>query len=277
MVFDDLFKFCSLSINSLSALSHSCAWFAKQDSFNDPFEGIYKISESYTTEKLLDFVVLELVKTKNIEVKKAEEIVDERYRANPDATVALILKGINKIHQDKAEYARNLGVLSTSADIPDDARSHVTNILMWSHYGDGLRGICIKFDAEELYKSLCELNGNDKFAWAKVDYDNKPHIIEFLPASDEDDFSYIKALQLKHDQWGYECECRIFCSKTGLKHFSRKSVKSIYIGDKMPADNEALIIDLMKSNYPHAEIYKVKIDTESFGIKISKKERSDSK
>lgn len=271
LVFEDIYKFFSLSINSLSALSHRSAWFANQDSFNDPFEGIHKISESYSIEELLGFAESELVESMNIEPQEARKIVSEKYSDRPDEAEKSILELVYDMHRVKKEHARNLGVLSTSADIPNHSRSHIFNMLMWSHYGDGLRGFCINFDAKELYRSLAELNDESKFSWAKVKYDSKPHLIELLSVSDDNDFSYIEALQVKHEQWQYEFECRLFCNKTGLKKFSEKSVKSVYIGEKMSSDNESLIIDLIESNYPHAEICKVKIDTESYGIRVGKK------
>lgn len=206
-----------------------------------------------------------------IDINEAREQIKTNYHADQDGYLKHILDGAYKIHELKKNYARNLGILSTSADIPDDLRSHVANMLMWSHYGDGLKGFCIHYDAKELYRSLKELNPNSIFANCKVDYDKKPREIDLLSACGEDDMSYIKALQIKHEQWGSECECRIFCNQVGLRYFSQNSVKSIFIGDKMPSNEEALLIKLTETNYPNAEIKKVKIDKESFGIKVGKK------
>lgn len=144
-------------------------------------------------------------------------------------------------------------------------------MLMWSHYSDGLRGFCINYDAKELYRSLKELNPNCIFATYKIDYDKKPREIDLLSACNEEDISYIKALQIKHEQWSYECECRIFCNQVGLRYFSQDSVKYIFIGDKMPNNEAALLIKLVEANYPNAEIKRIKIDEESFCIKVGKK------
>ena len=242
MIFNDLYKFSSVNVNSLSALSNKCVWFAKQGAFNDPFEGIYKLNSQYTNNQLLEFATSMVNDESNITITEAREQIKTNYHADQDGYLKLILDGAYKIHELKKNYARNIGMLSTSADMPDDPRSHVANMLMWSHYGDGLKGFCIHYDAKELYSSLKELNPSSIFATCKVDYDKKPREIDLLSASEEDDISYVKALQIKHEQWGYECECRIFCNQIGLQYFSRNSVKSIFIGDKMPSYEEALVI-----------------------------------
>lgn len=271
MIFDYLYKFQSVNINALSALSNQNLWFAKQESFNDPFEGAFKLDDSCSDSDLINLGVGSLLKTQDMTQPDALLQVTKRFSENPLGFRKDMMEFAFSRNDRLREYAKDCGILSLSADIPRDKRSNVVNGLMWSHYGDGLRGYCLKFDGKELYESFAKLNGGTKFSWAKMDYDTKPRTIGLLSGADSKKFAYLKALQIKHAQWEYECECRIFGNSVGLNKFSKGSLKAIYIGEKMPENEELLLVEIIERQYPEADIFKVKIEAGSFDIKIGRK------
>lgn len=275
MEFERLYKFHSMSVNSLSALATKTVWFSNQVSLNDPFEGVSNIVEPESSEETISqsvkFVSSIIEKEANISNHEAHEIALEKYLENPNDFLEVARAQAIKENEIALNYARDMGIFSTAADIPNDSKTQAANMLLWSHYSDGLRGYCIQFDAKELYDSLKKDNPESIFAWAKVDYVTKPHELDMFSFVDNGNFNYFKQLQTKHEQWGYECECRIICNDQGLKKISTSSVKALYIGEKIEESQEHLLLTIFEHNYPNADIYKVKIDDKSYGIRIGKK------
>jgi hypothetical protein len=144
-------------------------------------------------------------------------------------------------------------------------------VALWSHYGDGLRGFCIKYDAKVFFESLKELNNKATFDSAPVNYVKKPHEVDTYSMSTKNSLNYIKSLQNKHEHWSYECECRILCNSSGFKMFLPEAVHSIFIGGKMLSNQESLLIDVIEKNYPIVEICQVFIDENSYGVKVVNK------
>ena len=134
--------------------------------------------------------------------------------------------------------------------------SEAQNLLMWSHYADGLRGFCLEFDENELfvedeYKYLVPVNYTDK----------PPHIDSFVYAVTHDQFEYAAehgyeeyegelrrkelneimrtAVASKLKEWSYEKETRLVIQtdgkdKTAIPYkYPSHSLKSIIIGEKM--------------------------------------------
>ncbi|WP_417596377.1 DUF2971 domain-containing protein [Oceanospirillum sp.] len=275
MNFDYIYKFHTVTDNSKNALLNRKIWLSTQDSLNDPFEGvtktIYPSDREALITKCVNYMIEMLCDEKNLEKSHVKDIVLQRYLENPEAFLETVVEQAQKEHKSAIEHTRNLGIYSTSADIPNDERSHIANMIMWSLYADGFKGFCIKYNAKELYRSLRELNAADTFSYTKVNYVTRPHEIDLFSLVHKGNFEYLKALQCKHDQWGHECECRILCTTTGLKEISQKSIEAIYFGDKIPDQNEIDLIEIMQQSFPSTPIFRVKLDDQSYGIRVGKK------
>ncbi|HEH9425825.1 TPA: DUF2971 domain-containing protein [Aeromonas sobria] len=275
MIFDSLYKFHAVNDNSMSALKNKNIWFSTQHSLNDPFEGIIKTiypkSESERVAKSIRYAISMRLDEGISDRVKAEEFVLERYMENPEEFLNTVRQQAENKHYNEIEYTKSCGIYSTSSDIPGDNRSHVANMLMWSLYADGFSGFCIKYDAKKLYKSLVDLNTDDSFAYAKVNYVTKPHEVDIYSLVHKRKLDCLKAIQFKHEQWGHECECRIVSNTTGLKRIDPESFEAVYFGDKISEKNQHDLIEIIEASYPSADIFRVKLDTESYGVRIGKK------
>lgn len=275
MNFNYIYKFHTITDYSKNALLNRKIWFSTQDSLNDPFEGvtksIYPSDRDALITKCINYMTEILCDEESLDKLQAQNIVLQRYFKNPDVFLEMVFKQAHKEHNFAIEHTRSLGIYSTSADIPNDKRSHIANMIMWSLYADGFRGFCIKYNAKELYRSLREFNSEDKFSYTKVNYVTKPHEVDLLSLVHKGNFEYLKALQCKHEQWGHECECRILCTSTGLKEISQSSIEAIYFGDKISYKNEMDLIEIMQQSFPNTPIFRVKLDDQSYGIKVGKK------
>lgn len=141
------------------------------------------------------------------------------------------------------------------------------NTLMWSHYADKHKGICIEYDISPL---LCKCK-ND-FILRKINYDRTAIInknIDYLNNIELYDLNLlIDLFSIKSKEWRYEDEYRILYydrekRKNGLvKHLD---IKSICFGAKTPEDDKKLIrditenIDLYESIFDDKKLFKINI------------------
>ncbi|WP_444905577.1 DUF2971 domain-containing protein [Microbulbifer sp. SSSA008] len=145
---------------------------------------------------------------------------------------------------------------------------HPDRMLMWSHYGDQHRSVCVGFDTEVLMKD-CPKNseGNPLYSEIrKVDYTNT--------RPDENDQN---AIFKKSKEWCYENEYRIVSSAKkghpqwgpGVWKIPKTAIKEVVIGARVPHDLQEKIVNELKFHRPdilrkkavlHAHTYELKIE-----------------
>jgi hypothetical protein len=117
------------------------------------------------------------------------------------------------------------------------------NNLMWSHYTNNHKGICVEYKPE-LFEYLKTLKGYLIF-W-KVKYSDEPPTIKGL----EDINSKVEKIMFnKQSEWKYEKEHRVvfFSDKdTEFIPIDRKYIKSVYIGSRADTEIDRKIISVCK-------------------------------
>lgn len=144
----------------------------------------------------------------------------------------------------------------------------INNLLMWSHYADGLRGFCIEFNESEIFEE------DSNIFLVDVNYTNKPPLIDTLEyAVIQDQYDYAvehgyeeyegelrrfelneiirTAVASKPKEWEYEKERRLVIitpdeNKQPILHkYPLKSIKAIILGEKMDADFKVKISQIL--------------------------------
>lgn len=140
------------------------------------------------------------------------------------------------------------------------------NPLMWSHYGDSHRGLCVEYDFKDVLNNDNIRVFLDEIVYAEervtidsklldqVDLNNiesngKLDILRF----------FIKGLFTKHKVWEYETEWRSVILIDDANNYDRKlrlnNISAIYLGNKMDKDTVEEVVSLMMDlNIP---IYKM--------------------
>lgn len=115
--------------------------------------------------------------------------------------------------------------------------------LMWAHYANGNRGLCIGI----------EVKRNRKFdEYLPIIYDGQPKLIE------KKDFNSDRAkkiLRHKSECWHYEQEVRVFPTSG---HLIDVTVKEVIFGKRANSQLEPLVSQLLKQFQPNAVISKQK-------------------
>lgn len=120
---------------------------------------------------------------------------------------------------------------------------HVDNFLMWSHYANCYRGICIEYRLSEIDNILFPVIYTDKLIRAR-DFMTKEELRKnssngLLEAA-------IRAVISKHSQWAYENEWRIIkvLDKNDIDYVKMPVPQNIYIGFKIDDETRTKIIDI---------------------------------
>ena len=144
---------------------------------------------------------------------------------------------------------------------------HPDKMLMWSHYGDQHRSVCIGFDSEILLKSpplnsegnpLCETIVEVVYTSTRPDADSKTQYFH------------------KSEEWSYEDERRIISSVKkgqpmwgpGVWAIPTAAIREIVLGARMLNRTEQKVVEIAKAAIPDITIRKAVLHMHTFEILI---------
>ncbi len=110
--------------------------------------------------------------------------------------------------------------------------------LMWAHYSDEFRGICIRYDLSKLLADL----GNDA-TFVRMFYNESAPLMH---STDTDSHDLARrALSSKSYRWLYEREWRLFAPQGKASYKMPAATKSIFLGSRINRDVERRIRERM--------------------------------
>lgn len=138
----------------------------------------------------------------------------------------------------RAKLADNLGVLCFS-ECP-------TQILMWSHYADSHKGVCLEFDSDEI-----PIRGWKKYAYHQVKYvDHRS--IDVLKVGYTN--ALLQLLTCKSKDWAYERERRLISIKgKGFQSTRMPAITAITLGAKLNENDISLRRALLDAIQAHQQ------------------------
>ncbi len=232
-------------------ICHNEIYFAAPESFNDPFDCYPDFSHEATDEELMnDYMHLarkhgppvpEAALLRDAQQMLADPMRNPKYGTSSDAI------------QD--EYARHLrseyGVLCVSA-VCDD-------ILMWSHYADFHRGVCLEFD------------GTAKFMQHAfpVSYSKERPTIHMRRDSNETAME--KSLRTKSDHWKYEQEWRLlkYKGQPGVVQFRPENLTGIIFGSEATSVTVDLVRGWVNQRTAPIRLYQASKHRHAFSLDIA--------
>lgn len=159
--------------------------------------------------------------------------------------------------------------------VDDGVVSVESNILMWGHYGDGLKGFKVTFDSASLIASLPKT-----VARAPILYGQSIptlDILEHYRIAAEATSDHERALvaltatshiRTKHDAWRYEQEYRFISPTPGAHSFDAKSIKSVVFGEKMPPSQRKVLSSVLSANTSSIEFKTARVSPGSYDLVI---------
>ena len=176
---------------------------------------------------------------------------DEAFKAVSRMTRAQLLERMRWALNDTAEHA---GVICYS-EVPD-------NVLMWGHYADSHRGICLRFDPH-----IAQIEPSNLVY--RVQYDEaRPMLARFLER--EDSGALAQALTTKAAFWKYEREWRAIENKGANLRlpFDQSFLTGIILGCRASAATEELVRDWVRQRVRPTEILRAVPCPETYAITL---------
>lgn len=269
-----LYKYTSIDgerIDWIKRTLEGWIYFASPSTFNDPFElsPTFEAPNEQTVAKFLD-------KFGSLLTKSA------RARVVREATRKLKSQSINAVD---AEWVSSLGVLCMASD--------PKNLLMWGHYGNSHKGVCLGFDASYA-----------PFSTAKpIRYSSERPSIPLTESPLLNEAATESILLTKSPHWKYEEEWRaikrpvreaekifyqqsiingeaeadevaeLLASEGGHGHFQfePQALRRVIIGARVEPNQKSTIKSLVSSK-PWVSLYQAELDKKYFVINIQKED-----
>lgn len=226
-----LYKYMPINDNTKSSLIERYLWFAKFEDFNDPYEGKVRKDHSYTPYDLEAFIKKRQLNLTKYDIQQlisdADSYIDE---------------GMEKTYN---------GARTCCFSLIND------NMLMWSHYADKHKGLCLELDVLADTTNVFRL-------LMPIQYTNIRESCNYV----RDDFSYIRCFALtKSLDWSYEKEYRSLAIGLADQRFpfDIKMLKRVVFGCKTNEKD----IEMVKSWLPKSMNYsKCKLNEYEFKLDI---------
>jgi hypothetical protein len=253
------YKYRRFEVPCLRVLTHFEIRYSDPRYFNDPLDCNPTITIDVDRNALEQLCYRFLLRTKS---KAAASAVINRYRHISDKRGAS--QGLPKVEdclkrmlveRVKCELDRELdtkGIFSLS--------ERWDSALMWSHYADYHRGLCIEFETDEPpstlrpvnYRGLRSIRASDLVAWKQGSAEAKSRVF--------DTYFYAKA-----GPWRYEKEWRDLHDTNGIE-ISGFLVTGIYFGFRCDRAVLLTVVKLLASDH-NVTLYEIYLPNDGFGLK----------
>lgn len=237
-----LYKYKPINEYTFASLINNTIYFPVAENLNDPFDSqlMYSVDDE-NIEDIIGSLYEDHRVPEGVNKNELERIFDVAKAA---------------LHNSLSEAHQKIGILSLTT-------KH-DNTVMWTHYADSHKGICIEYDCDILKK-------HSEIIIRHMDYvDNLPSILKLFvgkaPKISIDDIA--KAIFFyKHTTWTYESEWRILNSNPGNNYYSDSFIKSITFGcNTNPSIRDAICRLFKEKDVSLFEMKKInnKLDREPF-------------
>lgn len=230
---------------------HSELYFPAPSSFNDPFDCRPCFSFDATSDEMQRYYrgvlqrhLPQLNRAQRRQEAKNKLKDPERDPRNPET-----LRRVQEMHTE--QITEKIGVLCLST-VRDD-------ILMWSHYADSHRGICLEFDGHFPFFAAAH----------KVEYEEaRPRINPFRQTKDQ---MMTAALLTKSKHWDYEREWRIihYSEGPGVYRFPEEALTGIILGAHISEETQAKVLGWIEGRSKPVKLYRATADVTAFKVNIS--------
>jgi hypothetical protein len=226
------FKYHAINENLIKILVNNTLWAGAASELNDPYDCDFDMSQDFFKNKIIDKLSFKDMGISSVSNNDEKMFLDGLSSAFNEEQ----LKTFQQL------TIEDLGVCCFSSKLNLE--------LMWSHYANSGKGVCLEFDfntSPEFLKKIIPIN-----------YSNKSILVN-------EDIDRVKAFFKKRKAWSYENEWRIL-NEVGAFSFNKKELIGITFGPRVSKEDFILVLETLKK-YDHLATLSKCIYTKS-GIEI---------
>ena len=123
-----------------------------------------------------------------------------------------------------------------------------SNPILWAHYANGFKGICIEIDIDESRHDIQEIRYRPLSLLLSNENNSHVNTIDYSPAE-----AAKAILKRKFQEWTYEGEYRVFSNNKYIDaHFD---VTAIYLGTRISDIDKAILEKIVSDDIPMISTY----------------------
>ncbi len=256
-----IYKYLSSNSRSISSIfKHRQVYFSSPEDLNDPFEcrPYFRMPSASEFKSYMAEIGIP-----PSERNKLKHKFKERHSNKP-----------NEVKEEMHQATKTFGLFC--------ATPHNNNLLMWSHYGEEHKGICLGFDVN-LKESRLDGKLIDSFfgAIAPVTYTDRYPVINvlkhhkfeqaFLKGDVREMAEFVSPIMLtKSHHWSYEDEIRCIVGPLqggfGVRSFYPERLKEAILGAKVEDDFRKEVVDLVHQYPSDIDLYESRLSESKYEL-----------
>lgn len=232
-----LFKYQPFCVQTLTNLLEQYLYFSSPLDFNDPYDCAISTQICGT---LTVAEVAKLVQALKSQIDPSPSLLKGIDLLGHDERTKLLIEGATIIFNDGLQKFLTTGGVACFSETND-------SLLMWSHYANGGKGVCLEFDT----------NHNPFLKARRVDYTSEIPVIQARSLLIDDDLDlYVDMFCMKSNHWAYEKEWRSLHMKAHTCFpYATEALKAVYFGSEMKQKHRELVCLILASKYPHVKVF----------------------
>jgi hypothetical protein len=253
---EHIYKYQKIDQNTLIGLKNSQVYFARPSQFNDPYDCNHIIKPN-----------LEEIEIKNFKKELLQIISDPEKRSE-----------ISKKSDDEiSQFIQNYGPQLISDSQKDVNKKHGIlcltekhkNLLMWGHYADSFKGICLEFSTQfEQFNKIIPVIYQENlthFSFSKI-------LNNIIQPDQMNTSELIKLYSIKYTDWDYEKEWRcLHINGEQLFVHEQQALTGVYFGPNIDETLKEIICLIIQGNNNHTKFYIGKLSADKFEITFEEK------
>ncbi len=233
-----VYKYFRINQYLYDTLISNQLYFSSIEQFNDPYDCHLAILDKISEEDFNVFIE-KTIKDTDIKMKYLDA-----FRKKPDE----FIKPFIEMYRN---WLKHLGICCFTKG--------KENILLWSHYADSHRGVCLGFDYNLMEKIFPQFD--------EVNYNDEPFYFDIKNPLD----SVSRTALRKSSDWKYEDEIRFFMERSKNTDFYKEALLEVNFGSRCSKRDMMNIQYLIsKLNYPHCSFYKSSINQSKYIVEFEK-------
>lgn len=255
------YKYYTFNDNFWNSLKESYFWMTDPTDLNDPFEAYVEYYTNASNEEKIEWAInRKLIKPgiNNLSEEQCLKIAE-----------SVLTYQQTKRNEYELKERKSFGICALT--------TKPQNLLMWSHYGNSHRGICLGFESiEEGGEYFLPLENDLKIPLYRVKYKKFSSRYDFLK---EDIIEYKNCIFEKHPNWSYENEYRLvmvngeYLDNKQLRktYYQKKCLSEVVFGCKTSADDiNAFLNTINAFGIKLKKIRKLKLNPKSMRLVYDK-------
>lgn len=256
-----LYKYRSFGVNSLTELCESEVYFSDPKKFNDPLDcspTLINDLDLTGVEKLMHRII-----SQNQSLEKADEKIQKLrymsteygdYKVDVGVQNYYIRLLIQEVKRQLDDMMKSRGVLSMA--------SKWNSPLMWSHYANEHKGICIEYD---ISKAVCKKPKAVDYFGERGIYLSKISEYVFKDSINSVEEIEHKYFYTKANQWSYEEEWRYLSERQGSASVPFH-LSAVYFGMRCEYSVMSSIVKLLNGTESNISFYNTYASQSTFEL-----------